>query len=59
MPKCLADADNRRYFDEFESVRVSRLRATGLIDPAKRHHRRSGTSAVPTSFCLSPKWMTA
>ncbi len=36
MPKCRADADNRRFFDEFESVRVSRLRATGVIDPAKR-----------------------
>jgi hypothetical protein len=29
-------ADTRRFFDEFESVRVSRLRATGVIDPAKR-----------------------
>jgi hypothetical protein len=30
-----ADADGRRFFDEFASVRVSRLRATGVIDPAK------------------------
>jgi hypothetical protein len=36
MPKCRADADNHRFFDEFESVRVSRLRASGVIDPAKR-----------------------
>jgi hypothetical protein len=31
-----ADADSRRFFDEFASVRVSRFRATGVIDPAKR-----------------------
>lgn len=31
-----SDADNRRFFDEFERVRVSRLRADGTIDPAKR-----------------------
>jgi hypothetical protein len=36
MPKCRADADYRRFFDEFECVRVSRLRASGVIDPAKR-----------------------
>ena len=36
MPKRRADADGRRFFDEFASVRVSRLRATGAIDPAKR-----------------------
>jgi hypothetical protein len=36
MPKRGSDADNRKFFDEFESVRVSRLRATGVIDPAKR-----------------------
>ena len=29
------DADTRRFFDEFEKVRVSRFRATGVIDPAK------------------------
>ncbi|HEY1881371.1 MAG TPA: hypothetical protein VGG68_15700 [Caulobacteraceae bacterium] len=33
----LIDADSRRFFDEFESVRVSRFRAAGVIDPAKRH----------------------
>jgi hypothetical protein len=37
MPKRRSDAYGRRFFDEFESVRVSRLRATGVIDPAKRH----------------------
>jgi hypothetical protein len=37
MPKRRADADGRRFFDEFQSVRVSRLRASGVIDPAKRH----------------------
>jgi hypothetical protein len=31
-----ADADHRRFLDEFDSVRVSRLRASGVIDPAKR-----------------------
>ena len=36
MPKRRSDADGRRFFDEFESVRVSRFRATGVIDPAKR-----------------------
>jgi hypothetical protein len=36
MPKRRADADHRRFFDEFAAVRVSRLRATGVIDPAKR-----------------------
>jgi hypothetical protein len=37
MPKRRSDADSRKFFDEFESVRVPRLRAMGLIDPAKRH----------------------
>ena len=36
MPKRSADANSRRFFDEFASVRVSRLRASGMIDPAKR-----------------------
>jgi hypothetical protein len=35
MPKRRTDAANRRFFDEFASVRVSRLRASGVIDPAK------------------------
>ena len=34
MGKRRADADNRRFFDEFKSVRVSRFRAMGVIDPA-------------------------
>jgi hypothetical protein len=37
MPKRRTDADTRRFFDEFQSVRVSRLRADGTIDPAKLH----------------------
>ena len=37
MPKRRADANGRQFFDEFASVRVSRLRATGVIDPAKRY----------------------
>jgi hypothetical protein len=37
MGKRRADATGRRFFDEFASVRVSRLRASGVIDPAKRH----------------------
>lgn len=36
MGKRRADADNRRFFDEFEKVRVSRFRASGVIDPGKR-----------------------
>jgi hypothetical protein len=36
MGKRRSDADNRRFFDEFQSVRVSRFRAMGVIDPAKR-----------------------
>jgi hypothetical protein len=36
MPRRRADADNRRFFDEFDKVRVSRFRAMGVIDPAKR-----------------------
>lgn len=35
MGKRRSDADTRRFFDEFEKVRVSRFRATGVIDPAK------------------------
>ena len=35
MSKRHPDADTRRFFDEFESVRVSRFRASGVIDPAK------------------------
>jgi hypothetical protein len=35
MPKRRKDADTRRFFDEFQSVRVSRLRANGTIDPSK------------------------
>ena len=35
MPKRSSDADNRRFFDEFEFVKVSRFRAMGVIDPAK------------------------
>ena len=34
MGKRRAEADTRRFFDEFEYVRVSRLRAMGVIDPA-------------------------
>jgi hypothetical protein len=36
MAKRRADAHHRRFLDEFECVRVSRLRASGVIDPAKR-----------------------
>jgi hypothetical protein len=36
MGKRRADADSRRFFDEFEKVRVSRFRAMGVIDPARR-----------------------
>jgi hypothetical protein len=36
MAKRRSDADSRRFFDEFASVRVSRFRATGVIDPKRR-----------------------
>jgi hypothetical protein len=36
MGKRRADADTRRFFDEFEKIRVSRFRAMGVIDPSKR-----------------------
>jgi hypothetical protein len=36
MGKRRADAGSRRFFDEFQSVRVSRFRADGTIDPTKR-----------------------
>lgn len=36
MGKRRSDASSRRFFDEFQSVRVSRFRANGTIDPAKR-----------------------
>ena len=36
MGKRRADADHRRFLDEFPSVRVSRFRADGTIDPARR-----------------------
>jgi len=35
MGKRLAEADTRRFFDEFEHVRVSRFRAMGVIDPSR------------------------
>ena len=37
MPKRRADATGRRFTDEFPSVRVSRFRANGTIDPTKRN----------------------
>jgi hypothetical protein len=36
MGKRRADATGRRFTDEFPSVRVSRFRANGTIDPARR-----------------------
>ena len=35
MGKRRADADTRRFFDEFAKVRISRFRAMGVVDPAK------------------------
>jgi hypothetical protein len=35
MGKLRADASTRLFFDQFEKVRVSRFRASGVIDPAK------------------------
>ena len=31
MPKRRADADSRRFFDEFLCVKIPRLRATGVV----------------------------
>jgi hypothetical protein len=36
MPKRRSDAHFRRFFYEFTKLRISRLRATGVVDPAKR-----------------------
>ena len=36
MGKRRQDAGFRRFFDEFTKLRISRFRATGLVDPAKR-----------------------
>jgi hypothetical protein len=36
MGKRRSDADGRRFFDEFERIRVSRFRAQGVIDPSRR-----------------------
>jgi hypothetical protein len=36
MSKRRSDADGRRFLDEFDSVRVSRFRAMGIIDPSRR-----------------------
>jgi hypothetical protein len=35
MGKRRQDADNRKFFDQYEKVRVCRFRATGVVDPAK------------------------
>jgi hypothetical protein len=37
MPKRRADADRRGFLDEFPKVRISRFRATGVVEPAKRY----------------------
>ena len=37
MAKRGSDADNRKFFDEFENVCVSRFRAMGVIDPSKSY----------------------
>ena len=50
MGKLHPDADYRRFFDEFACVRVSRLRATGVIDPAKRQ------SVIPFSTSARSGW---
>lgn len=36
MGKRRSDADGRRFFDEFEKVRISRFRAMGVVDPKRR-----------------------
>ena len=54
MPTRRSDAHFRRFFDEFTKLRISRLRATGVVDPAKRYalipigekQKRIGTAHV-------------
>ena len=36
MGRLRSDASTRTFFDQYEKVNVSRFRATGVIDPAKR-----------------------
>jgi hypothetical protein len=35
MGKRRADADTRTFFDQYESVRISRFRALGIVDPSR------------------------
>jgi hypothetical protein len=37
MPKRSADADSRRFFDEFPKLRVGRFRALNIVDPSKAY----------------------
>ena len=37
MPKRRSDAHSRRFLDQYPKIRVSRFRATGVVDPAKRY----------------------
>jgi hypothetical protein len=37
MPKRRSDADHHRFLDQYPKIRISRFRATGVVDPAKRY----------------------
>ena len=37
MPKRRGDAHSRDFLDQYPKVRISRFRATGVVDPAKRY----------------------
>jgi hypothetical protein len=41
MPKRRADADHRRFLDEFLCVKIPRLRATGVLQLDAPHTIRS------------------
>ena len=37
MPKRRSDAAFRWFLDQYPKIRISRFRATGVVDPAKRY----------------------
>jgi hypothetical protein len=54
-----ADADHRRFLDQYEKIRICRFRATGVVDPSRNYAiiplDPAGTSAVvdtkPLALC--------
>jgi hypothetical protein len=37
MPKRRSDADFRRLLDQYPKIRISRFRATGVVDPSRNY----------------------